>query len=161
MPPDTVNSFVTGEESPGAIEMFAVGNPISRPRPSPATTVPVTANEEDPWTSYRPNAGSDPAGMLRGDSWTRGEGTFIVRWPPSALALTDANMVSAVLRVTWKDGGKGLEFAREGKRFRVDIAADTLTELPPATNTPAEQPPSRGRRPPRRGQAALLESRAE
>jgi competence protein ComEC len=40
---------------------------------------------------------------LRGDAWTRGEAAFSVRWPARAFALPDANMVSTVLRVAWRD----------------------------------------------------------
>jgi len=76
---------------------------LSRLWPMASTAVPVTAEDEDPWAPYRPTAGTDPAGLLRGDAWTRGEAAFSVRWPPRAFALPDANMVSAVLRVTWRD----------------------------------------------------------
>ncbi len=76
---------------------------LSRLWPLASTAVPVTAAEEDPWALYRPTAGADPAGLLRGDAWTRGEAAFSVRWPPRAFALPDANMVSVVLRVTWRD----------------------------------------------------------
>lgn len=76
---------------------------LARIWPISSTSVPVTANEEDPWIPYAPSAESNPSGLLRGDAWTRGEAAFSVRWPPSAFALPDANMVSAVLRVRWRD----------------------------------------------------------
>jgi competence protein ComEC len=76
---------------------------LSRLWPITTTSVPVTAEDEDPWIPYRPSAGEDPSGLLRGDSWTRGEAAFSVRWPARAFGLPDANMVSTVLRVTWKD----------------------------------------------------------
>jgi len=76
---------------------------LARLWPIHTTSVPVTADDEDPWIPYRPSAGEDPAGLLRGDTWTRGEAAFGVRWPAQAFALPDANMVSAVLRVTWRD----------------------------------------------------------
>ncbi len=76
---------------------------LSRLWPITTTSVPVTAEDEDPWTPYRPAAAADPAGLLRGDAWTRGEAAFSVRWPARAFALPDANMVSVVLRVTWRD----------------------------------------------------------
>jgi competence protein ComEC len=76
---------------------------LSRLWPLASTSVPVTADEEDPWAPYRPAVGSDPAGLLRGDAWTRGEATFSVRWPPRPFALPDANMVSLVLRVSTGD----------------------------------------------------------
>ncbi|MDP1833265.1 MAG: ComEC/Rec2 family competence protein [Geothrix sp.] len=76
---------------------------LSRIWPMLTTSVPVTADDEDPWTPYRPSAGADPAGLLRGDAWTRGEAAFSVRWPPSPFALPDPNAVSIVLRVNWRD----------------------------------------------------------
>jgi len=76
---------------------------LSRLWPIRSTLVPVTADDEDPWVPYRPFAGEDPAGLLRGDAWTRGAAAFSVRWPARAFALPDANMVSAVLRVNWQD----------------------------------------------------------
>ncbi|WP_257303131.1 ComEC/Rec2 family competence protein [Geothrix campi] len=76
---------------------------LARIWPLASTSVPVTADEEDPWAPFRPASGADPAGLLRGDAWTRGEAAFSVRWPARAYALPDANMVSAVLRVTWRD----------------------------------------------------------
>jgi competence protein ComEC len=76
---------------------------LSRLWPLASASVPVTAEAEDPWSLFRPPNGMDPAGLLRGDTWTRGEATFSVRWPPHAFALPDANLVSAVLRVTWRD----------------------------------------------------------
>lgn len=76
---------------------------LSRLWPIQTTSVPVTADDEDPWIPYRPSGGEDPAGLLRGDGWTRGEAAFSVRWPARAFALPDANMVSAVVRVHWRD----------------------------------------------------------
>ena len=76
---------------------------LARLWPLVSTAVPVTAADEDPWIPFRPSAAADPLGLLRGDAWTRGEAAFSVRWPPQAFFLSDANMVSAVLRVTWRD----------------------------------------------------------
>lgn len=75
---------------------------LSRLWPLASTSVPVTAGAEDPWTPFRP-AGAEPGGLLRGDAWTRGGAAFSVRWPPGAFSLTDANAVSAVLKVDWRD----------------------------------------------------------
>ncbi|WP_026853469.1 ComEC/Rec2 family competence protein [Geothrix fermentans] len=75
---------------------------LARIWPLASTSVPVTSDDEDPWEAFRP-AGADPAGLLRGDAWTRGGAAFSVRWPARAYALPDANMVSTVLRVTWRD----------------------------------------------------------
>jgi competence protein ComEC len=41
--------------------------------------------------------------LLRGRAWTRGEAAFSVRWPLGALDVRDFNMLSAVLRVRWRD----------------------------------------------------------
>ncbi|MCE1204073.1 MAG: ComEC/Rec2 family competence protein [Holophagaceae bacterium] len=76
---------------------------LARLWPIVTTSVPVTSEEEDPWAAFRPIPGSPPAGLLRGDAWTRGEAAFSVRWPIRPFALPDANMVSAVLRVNWRD----------------------------------------------------------
>ena len=76
---------------------------LSRLWPLASTSVPVTANDEDPWAAFRPSPAPDPAGLLRGDAWTRGAAAFSVRWPPAPFALPDANGVSAVLRVSWRD----------------------------------------------------------
>ncbi|NWJ40098.1 MAG: ComEC/Rec2 family competence protein [Geothrix sp.] len=76
---------------------------LARLWPIATTSVPVTSGEEDPWTVYVPSAAVNPTGLLRGDAWTRGAAAFSVRWPIGAFALPDANMVSAVLRVTWRD----------------------------------------------------------
>jgi competence protein ComEC len=76
---------------------------LARLWPMATTSVPVTADEEDPWLPFRPSAGVNPAGLLRGDTWTRGEAAFNVRWPERAFALPDANMVSAVMQVRWRD----------------------------------------------------------
>jgi len=76
---------------------------LARIWPLASTSVPVTAEEEDPWAPFRPAAGADPAGLLRDDAWARGEAAFSVRWPARAYALPDPNMVSTVLRVAWRD----------------------------------------------------------
>lgn len=76
---------------------------LARLWPMASTAVPVTAEEEDPWLAFAPSMPVNLAGLLRGDSWTRGGAAFSVRWPVRAFALPDANMVSAVLRVNWQD----------------------------------------------------------
>jgi len=76
---------------------------LARLWPMASTAVPVTAEEEDPWLAFAPSMPVNLAGLLRGDSWTRGGAAFSVRWPVRAFALPDTNMVSAVLRVTWQD----------------------------------------------------------
>lgn len=76
---------------------------LARLWPIATTSVPVTSDDEDPWTTFSPSTAVDPAGLLRGDAWARGEASFSVRWPARAFALPDANMVSAVLQVRWRD----------------------------------------------------------
>lgn len=75
---------------------------LARLWPLASASVPVTADDEDPWAAYQP-PGAASAGLLRGDAWTQGEARFQVRWPERAFALPDANMVSVVLQVSWRD----------------------------------------------------------
>jgi competence protein ComEC len=75
---------------------------LARLWPLASTSAPVTADDDDPWAPFSP-PNADPSGLLRGDAWTRGDAAFSVRWPARAYALPDANMVSAVLRVAWRD----------------------------------------------------------
>jgi len=81
---------------------------LARLWPLASTSVPTTAGDEDPWLAFLPKPDSDPAGLLRGDAWTWGEARFSVRWPARPFALSDANMVSAVLRIDWRDRQLGL-----------------------------------------------------
>jgi len=76
---------------------------LARLWPLASTSVPTTAEDEDPWLAFLPKPDADPVGLLRGDAWTRGEARFSVRWPARPFALLDANMVSAVLRIDWRD----------------------------------------------------------
>lgn len=52
------------------------------------------------------------------------------------------------LSVSWKDGGQALEYQRNGKRFRYEIASDTETELGPGNTNGA--PRASSERPRRR-----------
>ena len=52
---------------------------------------------------------------------------------------------SGAVAVTWKDGGKSVEFAQGGKRFRHDLVSGERTELSPPTSPPP--PPSKGTAP--------------
>jgi competence protein ComEC len=70
--------------------------------PVVSTSLPITADEDDPWAPYEP-AHIEVTGLLRGDAWRRGGAAFSVRWPPRPFALSDPNMVSVVLRVRWQD----------------------------------------------------------
>jgi competence protein ComEC len=76
---------------------------LARLWPLASTAVPVTADEEDPWLAFRPTSDASLSGLLRGDTWQRGEAAFSVRWPARPFALPDANMVSAVLQVRWRE----------------------------------------------------------
>jgi len=55
------------------------------------------------------------------------------------------------IQVTWKDGGKAFEYARDGKIYRFDPARNKRTEIGTAPEAPAEEPfhrrggPERGR----------------
>lgn len=62
---------------------------------------PVLADPSD-WKPYFPAIRRD-FGLVRGDGWSLGDAGFSVRWPPVPLALSDANMVSLVLRIRWRD----------------------------------------------------------
>ncbi len=50
---------------------------------------------------------------------------------------------SGALQATWKDGGKALEYRKDGKLLRYDIATKQLAEATPSAN--GEAPPGRGR----------------
>ena len=77
---------------------------LARLWPPVSTALPVLADPAGPWSGYGPPGAAAAARALRrGDGWTRGEASFSVRWPPGPLALGDANMTSAVLRVRWRD----------------------------------------------------------
>jgi competence protein ComEC len=71
--------------------------------PMASTALPATAGPSA-WGPYGPpGAAAGAAVLLRGQAWHRGSAAFSVRWPPSPLAVRDANMISAVLRVRWRD----------------------------------------------------------
>jgi competence protein ComEC len=75
---------------------------LARLWPPASTAVPAMAAPE-PWLRFGPEgalAGARP--LLRGDGWNRGEAAFSVRWPPAPMDVRDFNMVSAVLRVRWR-----------------------------------------------------------
>src|SRR5947207_9289918 len=54
---------------------------------------------------------------------------------------------SGAVAVTWKDGGKSLEYQTNGKLFRYDIAAKKMEELGPAKTPPDRPGPGLGGRP--------------
>ncbi len=63
-------------------------------------TRPELSGAEDPWPAFGSMPGARNA--RRGETWSRGESTLSVRWPPKPFDLPDANMVSLVLRVDWR-----------------------------------------------------------
>jgi competence protein ComEC len=75
---------------------------LVRTWPLASTAVPALAGRTAPWAPFAPPR-AEARTLLRGDTWTRGEARFSVRWPPQPLAVRDPNMVSAVLRVRWRD----------------------------------------------------------
>ncbi len=74
---------------------------LGRLWPLASLTRPESADPEDPWTPFGAMPGA--LDVRRGATWSRGEATFSVRWPARPFNLPDANMVSLVLRVDWRD----------------------------------------------------------
>lgn len=74
---------------------------LGRLWPLASLTRPATADPEDPWVPFGAMPGAQD--LRRGDHWSRGEATYSVRWPAKPFNLPDANMVSLVLRVDWRD----------------------------------------------------------
>lgn len=62
-------------------------------------TRPEIARFQEQWTDFAPKNHDLGERVLRGDRWHRGRAQFEVRWPPKALNLKDANLLSLVLRV--------------------------------------------------------------
>ena len=77
---------------------------LSRLWPMASAALPAMAGTGSAWAPFGPPDGAATARrLLRGQRWDRGGARFSVRWPPAALAVRDLNMVSAVLRVRWRD----------------------------------------------------------
>lgn len=74
---------------------------LGRLWPMASLTRPVLRADEDPWLPFGAMPGARDG--RRGEAWGRGEALFSIRWPAKAFALPDANMVSLVLRVDWRD----------------------------------------------------------
>ncbi len=74
---------------------------LGRLWPLASLSRPALRAAEDPWAGF----GAMPGALddQRGAIWTRGEATFRVRWPIKPFDLPDANMVSLVLEVAWRD----------------------------------------------------------
>jgi dipeptidyl-peptidase-4 len=70
-------------------------------------------------------------------------------------ATTNAVKLGTV-RVNWKDGGKALEYDWDGKRFRVDVATGTKTQITNSATRGSNAPPA-GRR--RRGEGGEMVER--
>jgi competence protein ComEC len=77
---------------------------LARLWPLASTALPPGAGPRDPWAALAPpGALARARPLVRGGAWSRGEAEVSVRWPPGPLAVRDANMVSAVLRLRWRD----------------------------------------------------------
>ncbi|HWQ08007.1 MAG TPA: MBL fold metallo-hydrolase, partial [Holophaga sp.] len=77
---------------------------LARLRPFATVDIPTTDLPAGAWTAFAPEPALRTARpRLRQDAWPLGEGEVSVRWPPAPLRLGDANMVSLVLRVRWRD----------------------------------------------------------
>lgn len=77
---------------------------LARLWPIASITLPDSARFIEQWTPVAPPAHLAKARrVLRGDCWWRGEANFEVRWPPKPFDLPDANMISQVLQVRWRD----------------------------------------------------------
>jgi len=59
---------------------------------------------------------------------------------------TGRAMKSGALSITWKDGGKALEYQRDGKRYHYDIETRTRKELVPEAAKSGTNAPARGAR---------------
>ncbi|MBK8727195.1 MAG: ComEC/Rec2 family competence protein [Holophagaceae bacterium] len=78
---------------------------LARLWPLASATVPELREAASTWAPFAPQ-GLPRDAIRRGAAWNRGEVAFRALWPPGALdpaALGDANMVSLVLRVEWRD----------------------------------------------------------
>jgi len=51
---------------------------------------------------------------------------------------------SGALQADWKDGGKALEYRRDGKTYRFDVATRTVTEITSGVEAPPAPPLGRG-----------------
>lgn len=75
---------------------------LARLWPLASTGLPDMAEASEAWAPWAPAAGSAEP-LRRGDGWSRGGAGFSIRWPPKPFLLPDANMVSLVARVRWRD----------------------------------------------------------
>ena len=71
---------------------------LARLWPPASSAVPELAGP-----GWAPYGAAGAARLRRGQGWSRGGADFSVRWPPGPLEVRDFNMVSAVLRVRWRD----------------------------------------------------------
>lgn len=75
---------------------------LSRLWPLASASLPATDTPES-WQTYRPSGPAYEQTLVRGMTWHRNDSAWAVRWPPKPFVLPDANMVSAVLSVAWRD----------------------------------------------------------
>jgi competence protein ComEC len=77
---------------------------LARLWPLASVALPPQGGAGSAWGRYGPpGAAARASPLLRGAEWQRGEASFSARWPPTVLDLKDLNMISAVLRVRWRD----------------------------------------------------------
>lgn len=74
---------------------------LARLRPFGRVCVPVLEGTWEPVVSD--GLAREAQALQRGDAWTAGEAELAVRWPPKPLLFDDANTVSLVLWVHWRD----------------------------------------------------------
>ncbi|MCE1228025.1 MAG: ComEC/Rec2 family competence protein [Firmicutes bacterium] len=72
--------------------------------PVASVELPDTGNPDETWAGVmNPGLFREARRHVRGQEWHQGELHFSVRWPPKPLALSDANLLSQVLRVRWRN----------------------------------------------------------
>lgn len=77
---------------------------LTRLWPVTSTRIPVNDLPISLWQAMAsPAVLAQAQPCRRGESWSEGESTFSVRWPPKPFNLPDPNMVSLVLRMRWRD----------------------------------------------------------
>ncbi len=74
---------------------------LARLWPLASLSRPELVGVSEAWAPFGAMPGARD--LRRGEGWSRGEAQVSVRWPPRPFSLPDANMVSLVLRVDWRD----------------------------------------------------------
>jgi len=77
---------------------------LARLWPLASVSIPDTRLPLEAWLPVAsPTSLQTASRLLRGDTWHRGDAEFSVRWPPKPFNLADANLLSMVLRIRWRD----------------------------------------------------------